>query len=72
MQFGGVNAPNEAYVKLYVKSAVRKASTVLDYPFMSGMLAEVGGYAGLFLGISVVNVTSLGRWAVRKFGGPAA
>ena len=47
----------QAYMKLYVKSTVKMKKTVLDYTWVS-MLAEIGGYTGLLLGISVVNVTN--------------
>ncbi len=42
--------------QLYVKSTVKMKKTVLDYTWVS-MLAEIGGYTGLLLGVSVVNVT---------------
>lgn len=47
----------QAHMKLYVKSTVKMKRTVLDYTWVS-MLAEIGGYTGLLLGISVVNVTN--------------
>ncbi len=40
-----------------MKSTVKMKKTVLDYTWVS-MLAEIGGYTGLLLGVSVVNVTS--------------
>ena len=44
-----------AYIKIYLKSTVKMKSTVLDYTPLS-LVAEVGGYVGLLLGISVVNI----------------
>ncbi len=48
---------NVAFIKIYVKSTVKVNRTVLDYTWVS-MLAEIGGYTGLLLGISVVDITS--------------
>ena len=45
-----------AYIKIYLKSAVKTKSAVLDYTFLS-LVAEVGGYVGLLLGVSVVKIT---------------
>ena len=45
-----------AYLKIYLKSAVKTKSAVLDYTFLS-LVAEVGGYVGLLLGVSVVKIT---------------
>ena len=47
-----------AFIKMYTKSTVRVKKTVLDYTWLS-MLAEIGGYTGLLLGISVVNLTGV-------------
>ena len=44
-----------AYIKIYLKSAVKTKSAVLDYTFLS-LVAEVGGYVGLLLGVSVVKI----------------
>jgi hypothetical protein len=39
--------------------------TVYDYTFLS-LIAEIGGYTGLLLGVSCVNLTSLiDRFAMR-------
>lgn len=57
LPFGGITDPDEAYIKLYIKSTIKVKKTVLDYTWIS-MLAEIGGYTGLLLGISVVNVAS--------------
>ena len=47
-----------AYIKIYLKSTVKTKSTVLDYCPLQ-LLAEVGGYVGLLLGISVVNIATM-------------
>ena len=46
---------NVGYIKLYLKSTVKIKSTVLDYQFLS-LVAELGGYVGLLLGISCVKI----------------
>jgi len=51
-----INSPSVS-LQVYVKSTVRMKRTVLDYTWVT-MLAEIGGYTGLLLGVSVVNVTS--------------
>lgn len=47
-----------ARIKLYMKSTTKVKKTILDYTVLS-MLAEIGGYTGLLLGISIVNVTHI-------------
>lgn len=47
-----------AHVKMYLKTTARSKKTVLDYTWLS-MVAEIGGYTGLLLGVSVVNFTYL-------------
>jgi len=46
------------YLKVYLKSTVKVKKMVLNYPFLS-MAAEVGGYSGLLLGISLLDVNKL-------------
>ena len=46
---------NWGHIKIYLKSTVKIKRTVLDYTFLS-LVAEVGGYVGLLLGISVVKL----------------
>ena len=46
---------NLTYIKIYLKSSVKIKSIVYDYTFLS-LTAEVGGYVGLILGISVLNM----------------
>ena len=45
-----------AFIKMYIKSTIKVKKTVLDYTWIS-MVAEIGGYTGLLLGVSVVNIT---------------
>ena len=47
---------NEAYIKIYLKPSIKVKNTVLNYDFVT-VVAEVGGYIGLLLGISVVDIT---------------
>ncbi len=49
---------DKAYIKMYVKSTVKTKKTVYDYTFLS-LFAEIGGYTGLLLGVSFVNLTIL-------------
>ena len=58
LPFYGSNDADKGYMKLYIKSTIKVKKTVLDYTFLS-MVAEIGGYTGLLLGISVVNLTKL-------------
>ena len=46
---------NWGHIKIYLKSTIKIKRTVLDYTFLS-LVAEVGGYVGLLLGISVVKL----------------
>ena len=48
---------NWGHIKIYLKSTVKIKRTVLDYTFLS-LVAEVGGYVGLLLGISVVKLVT--------------
>ena len=45
-----------AYIKIYIKSALKVKTTVLDYGFVT-LFAELGGYVGLLLGLSAVKVS---------------
>ena len=56
--FEGHGNENEAYIKIYLKSSVKSREFVPDYTFLS-MLAEIGSYTGLLLGVSLVHITSL-------------
>lgn len=65
LPFGGEEDPDTSYIKMYIKSTVKVKKTVLDYTWLS-MLAEIGGYTGLLLGISVVNITNVVDKVVSK------
>lgn len=57
--FLGKNShPDKASIKIYLKSTVVTKHSVLDYNNTS-MLADIGGYLGLLLGVSVVNISVL-------------
>ena len=58
LPFVGKQDDGIAYLKMYMLSTVKVKKTVLDYTWLS-MLAEIGGYTGLLLGVSVVNVTGV-------------
>ena len=45
----------EAYFKIYLKTAVKVKKTVLDYDYLTA-IGEFGGYTGLLLGISLVDI----------------
>ena len=62
----GPQEDDMAFIRMYTKSTVRVKKTVLDYTWLS-MLAEIGGYTGLLLGISVVNLTRVIERVFEKF-----
>ena len=49
---------NETYVRFYIKDQIKVMKSYLSYTEVS-LLAEVGGYVGLLLGVSLMNITSL-------------
>ena len=49
---------NEAYVKFYIKDEIQVKKSHLSYSEVS-LLAEVGGYVGLLLGVSLKDIASL-------------
>ena len=49
------NDPNEAYVRLYLKTKIKVKSTVLYYDSTT-LAAEIGGYIGMLLGVSLVDL----------------
>ena len=52
----GLTYDGSSYLKIYLKPTVKVQETVYDYTVLS-LLAEIGGYTGLFLGASVANLT---------------
>ena len=49
---------NETYVKFYMKEQIQVKTSLLSYSKVS-FLAEVGGYIGLLLGVSLMDFASL-------------
>ena len=49
---------NEAYVKFYIKDQIQVKKSHLSYSEVS-LLAEVGGYVGLLLGVSLMDIASV-------------
>ena len=49
---------NEAYVRFYIKDEIQVKKSRLSYTEVS-LLAEVGGYVGLLLGVSLMDISSL-------------
>ena len=52
------NSDGEGFVKFYFKDEVRVSTGKLKYTIVSFM-AEVGGYIGLLLGVSLLDITSI-------------
>ena len=48
---------DSAYAKLYFKNIVKVTEDYLSYTFLS-MIAEIGGYAGLMIGFSILDFVS--------------
>ena len=57
---------DSAYAKLYFKSQVQVQRSVLSYSETS-LLAEVGGYIGLLLGFSLLDVARILKKIFGKF-----
>ena len=49
---------NKAYIRIYLKSTLKVKKTVFNYDATT-LLAELGGYLGMLLGISIANTTIL-------------
>ena len=50
------NPSQEAYIRLYMKSNVKVKSMIIYYDF-STLAAEIGGYIGMFIGMSLMDFT---------------
>ena len=50
--YQGYGFNDTAFIMLYFKTAIKVKSTVLDYDFIT-LVAELGGYTGLLIGMSV-------------------
>ena len=48
----------KSFLRIYFKSNIKFQQTIYDYTLLS-LLAEIGGYTGLLLGISVANITTV-------------
>ena len=64
------NNIDEAYVRLYLKAKIKVKSVILHYDSTT-FAAEIGGYVGVLLGVSIVDIAILSRSTflkiVRKF-----
>ena len=49
---------NEAFVQLVLSDVIKVQTSFWSYPIIS-LLAEVGGYVGLLLGISLLDITKI-------------
>ena len=54
----GIRKDGKSFLKIYLKSNIKFQQTIYDYTLLT-LLAEIGGYTGLLLGISVANITTL-------------
>ena len=59
------NNPSEAYIRLYIKSKIKVKSIVIYYDSTT-LAAEIGGYVGMFLGVSFVDIAILVNSAFLK------
>ena len=48
---------NEAYAKIYFKNHIKVSKSIVGYTEIS-LMAELGGYIGVLLGISLMDITS--------------
>ena len=65
INYGKTNS-NEAYVKMYLLSVIKVQTSYWSYSIIS-LLAEVGGYLGLLLGMSLLDVTKIIDWLYNRF-----
>lgn len=56
---------SEAYIKIYIKPDIKVKSVILYYD-LTTLFAELGGYIGMFLGISLVDLTIICNSAFSK------
>ena len=54
-------SPDEAYAKIYLHSIVKAQTSYWSYPIIT-LFAEVGGYMGLLLGISLLDINKVLHW----------
>ena len=53
----------EAYARFYIKSQIKVMESIWSYNIVS-FLAEVGGYVGLLLGVSLYTILTVYIWLV--------
>ena len=49
---------NEAYAKIYFKNHIKVSKSIVGYTEIS-LMAELGGYIGVLLGISLMDISSI-------------
>ena len=54
----GIRDDGKSYLQIYLKTNIKFQQTIYDYTLLS-LLAEIGGYTGLLLGMSVANITTV-------------
>ena len=52
--YQGYGSDDTAFVLFYFKPTIKVKSTVLEYDFVT-LVAEIGGYVGLFIGVSLAE-----------------
>ena len=52
---------NEAYAKIYFKNHIKVSKSFIGYTEIS-LMAELGGYIGLLLGISLMDISSIANY----------
>ena len=58
-------ADNESSIRIYMKSDIKVKSVIIYYDFTT-LVADVGGYIGMFLGVSLVDITIMCNTALLK------
>ncbi len=61
MPFYSRETDGDSSVKLYFKSATKVRKSVYAYTELS-LLAEFGGYLGLLMGVSLLDLIGISRW----------
>ena len=59
------NNMNEAFARLYLKAKIKVKSIVLHYDSTT-FAAEIGGYVGVLLGVSIVDIAVISRSTMLK------
>ena len=58
--------PKQSYAKIYLKTSTKVNQIVLDFAPLT-MIAEIGGFTGLLLGVSLVEINVIVEKAFKKF-----